>query len=458
MPRTIVRIQESFDGRSIFYLESPRSYSKATTVCDLNARPSDSPFRELRTGDGSPERVREAGERLYAQISAHPAIELALRDALQRSDMNPICFRLDEVIDADQLPWEAFRADTFVALNKQWPIVRLRETTESTPRSIYEFAAPLRIVAVLSAAGSTVESRAPSAPQWEKIRHALEQHRQRPAAIPVELTVLTCEQDLRDTIRAANLPGVTADLIADKEDLISKIRDRSPQLLHFFCHGTSEETPHLQIGTHTDWQAGLDPSIALESGELRQRADPDQNVWLVTLNCCESAMRAKDARSLANSLVAKGFPAALGMREVIDVQTAHQLCSLFYPAALQLVDAAPVGQVTEIEWAEALYEARSGLVNLCSSGAVPQNAAKSCKSWTIPVLYTRREPILIKRIPGVGISSARARIIDFIRMAQLQRAKAAEDYKDLPPNALLPLLQDFDNKIAQMVAQLEATP
>jgi hypothetical protein len=460
MPRTIVRIQESFDGKSFFYLESPRSYNKATTAYDLRARPSDTPFLELRTGDGSPERVMQAGERLYAEISEHPAIKDALSAALQQLELNPICFRLDDVVDADQLPWEAFRAgaNEFVALNKRWPIVRLRETTESTPRTVYEFAAPIRIVAVLSAAGSSVERRAPAAPQWASIRHAIEQHRQRPGATPIELTVLTCELELRDIIGTANLPDVMADLIADKEDLIRKIRDRGPQLLHFFCHGTSEETPHLQIGTHLDWQAGQDPSIALEAGELRQRADPEQNVWLVTLNCCESALRAKDARSLANSMVAKGFPAALGMREVIDVQTAHQVCSLFYPAALQLIDAAQAGQVTEIEWAAALYEARAGLVNLSSSGTVPQNAARSCKSWTIPVLYSRREAILIKRIPGVGISPAKARIIDFIRVLQLQRAKASEDYKDLPQEALVPLLQEIDNKIAQKVLELQATP
>jgi hypothetical protein len=460
MPRTIVRIQESFDGRTFFYLENPKTYDRAGKAYFLQASPSQSPFVELRTGDGSPERVREAGERLYADLSTHPAIALALNAAFQQSQMNPICFRLDDVVDADQLPWEAFRFGTseFVALNKRWPIVRLRETTESAPRDVYEFAAPIRILAVLSAPGTGTDRRAPAAPQWASLRLAIEQHRLGPSATPVELTLLTCEEDLRDAIRTANLQGVTAELIADKEDLIAKIRAVRPQILHFFCHGTSEEIPHLQIGTHLDWQAQQDPSIALESEELRQRADPDQNVWLVTLNCCESAMRAKDARSLANSLVAQGFPAALGMREVIDVQTAHQVCSLFYPAALQLIDAAQEGSVVEIEWAAALYEARTGLVNLCCAGLVPQAAAKSSKSWTIPVLYTRREPIRIKRIPGLGISSAQARIIDFIRTLQGQRAKMAEDGKDLPPAALQPLLQDFDNRIAQAVADLQATP
>jgi CHAT domain len=461
MQRTIVRIQENFDGQSLFYLESPKTYAQAGKMYPLDSDPAHSPFVELRQGDGSPERVREAGEKLFADLSVHPAVGLALDAALQQGDYSPICFRLDDVVDADQLPWEAFRAGAsgFVALDARWPIVRMRETTEETaPRAVYEFVAPVRIAVVLSAAGGTPATRAPALPQWLKIQQTLQKHLAAPNALPLELLVLTCEEQLRDTIRAANFAGVSAGLIADKEDLIGRIRDMGPNLLHFFCHGTAEETPHLQIGTYNDWEAQQEPSIALEARELRQRADKDQNVWLVTLNCCESATRAGDARSLANSLVAAGFPAALGMREAIDVETAHLLCEFFYPAAFNLIgSAAEGGSPVVIEWAAALHEARSGLVNSCAAGAVPQAAARSCKTWTIPVLYTRREPILIKRLPG-GISAARKRIIDFIRVVQQQRAKAAEDYKDLPPEVLAPLLQDFDDKIKQAITQLQNTP
>ncbi len=462
MPRTIVCIQEYFDGRNMFHLESPRNYPQGAKSYPLTSNPGAAPFAALRTGDGSPDLVREAGEKLYADLSAHPAVKPALDAALlqQIGGYNPICFRLDDVADADMLPWEAFRAGAseFLALDSRWPIVRLRETTEATPMQVYEFVHPVHIVVVLSAAGSTVETRAPGLPQWSKIYTILTKHLATPGAIPVEMTVLTCEDTLRDKIRADNVSGVTPELIADKEDLVGRIRDAQPNLLHFFCHGTADGTPHLQIATRADWEAGLEPSIALEARELRERVDREQNVWLVTLNCCESATRAQDARSLANSLVAAGFPAALGMRESIDVETAHRLCESFYPAVLRLIGAIREGgPAVEVEWATALYEARSGLINSCAKGALPQTAARASKTWTVPVLYMRREPIVLKRLPG-GISQGRQRLIDFIRGLQHQRAKAAEDFKDVGPKALDVLLQGFDQGIDQATAELARTP
>jgi len=462
MARTIVCIQEYFDGQNFFYLESPKTYAQAARAYPLKSKPGSAPFVELRSGDGSPDLVNQAGESLFADLAMHPAVKPALEAALQQTEggFSPICFRLDDVVDADMLPWEAVRSGTsgFLALDLRWPIVRLRETTESAPRLIYEFAEPVRIVVVLSAAGSSADTRAPALPQWEKIRKTLCRHSAKPGAIPLEVTILACEATLVQTIRDAAVPGVSADLIADKEDLIGKIRDKQPHLLHFFCHGTSDETPHLQIGTRLDWELEREPSIGLEARELRQRGDRDQNVWLVTLNCCESATRARDARSLANSLVAAGFPAALGMRESIDVETAHLLCEFFYPAVFELIGSVPEGgRPLEIEWAAALHEARSGLVNSSAGGALPQAAAKASKTWTIPVLYTRREPIQLRRLPG-GISPAKQKILDFVRGLQQQRAKAAEDYKDLGEAALAPLLAGFDKKIKEELERLENTP
>jgi hypothetical protein len=147
------------------------------------------------------------------------------------------------------------------------------------------------------------------------------------------------------------------------------------------------------------------------------------------------------------------------MREVIDVQQAHLLCQFFYPKVMQMISEVPVGgAATEIEWAKALSVARSGFVDQYNSGLPAQQAAGSCKIWTIPALYTRREPFFLKRIAPAppGLSKRKQDIIDYIRTLIQQRAKAAEDYKDLPPPALQAILNDLDAQIAAKTAELQA--
>jgi hypothetical protein len=233
-------------------------------------------------------------------------------------------------------------------------------------------------------------------------------------------------------------------------------------LLHFFCHGTSDEIPCLKIGSFTDWEAERDGTIAITGKELRD-ADQNKEIWLVTLNCCESATRARDGRGLASSLVAAGFPAAVGMREVIDVQLAHKLCESFYPALLELIDqAVPGGPDTEIEWAQALSNVRAKLAAASRQGAPAQQAARDCKSWTIPALYARTEAFRLKRFASraaapPGLSEAKRHQIDYIQELQRQRTKAAEDFKDLPPGALSDILQEYDKQLAEATLRLTQT-
>jgi len=466
--RTIVRIQEYSDGSSIFSLESPKSYQDAGKVRPLRSLPGESPFYDMHTGDGSPNRVMEAGQKLFEDLSAHPAVGPAITDALReiQGGCSPIYLRLDDVTTAEDLPWEAVfysRNKEFLALDTRWPIVRVREAKEADPRLLYNFEPPLRITAVLSAAGGDAQTRAPAAPQWLGMYNAIRLRLAAPNAMPVELTVLVGEDALRAQIDSLQMPWIQCGLITDRDGLLQKIKDSRPHLLHFFCHGTSDEIPHLKIGSYTDWEAERDGTIAITGVELRQLADPKQDIWLVTLNCCESATQARDARGLASSLVAAGFPAALGMREMIDVQFAHKLCEAFYPALLELIEqAVPNGPDRDIEWAQALSTVRAKLAVACRQGSPAQQAARDCKTWTIPALYTRREPFLLRRIAAQaaappGLSEAKRRQIDYIQQLQRQRTKAAEDYKDLPPEALNDILQDYDKQLAKATLRLKQT-
>lgn len=467
MARTVVRFQGSSDGVTRFSLESPKAFLQFNKLFNLASCPDQPPFTEMRNGDGSPDHVRAAGKKLYDELHAHPAIAPAIAAALQQQQggCSPICLRVDDSPLADDLPWEAIYGQgaegelEFFALDERWPIVRMREVIEIEPVPVYTLEPPLRITVVLSAAGSTEQTRAPAKPQWEHVRETVEKHLHAANSVDVKVTVFTGEEELLNTIQQTNLPWVRAEVIADKSSLLEGIKDTRPQILHFFCHGTAEETPHLRIGTYTDWEAEEEPSIALVPRELRQGADPEQNTWLVTLNCCESATRAADARSLANSLVRAGFPAALGMREVIDVQHAHLLCQFFYPKVMEMIRQVPVGgPATEIEWAKALSVARSRFVENYNSGLPPQEAATKCKTWTIPALYTRREPFFLKRIAGAAprLSKKKQDIVDYIRTLQQQRTNTAEDCKDLPPPALAAILKDFDDQIAAKTAELQA--
>jgi len=463
MSRMVVRIQESMDGgTTVFWLESPKAYPQASKVSPLTSRPDQPPFSEMHNGDGSPQKVRDAGIKLYNELILHPAVAPAIAAVLteKQGGCSPICFRLDDVTAADDLPWEAVRFNEFLALDQRWPIIRMREVTEADSRAIYTLEPPLRISVVLSAAGSTAQSRAPGAPQWQRIQDTIEKHLAQKDALPVSVTVFTGEADLLDVIKSAQKPWAHADLIADKSSLLGKIQNSNPHILHFFCHGISDQVPHLRVGSYTDWEAGIEPTIAITASELRQKADPSQNVWLVSLNCCESATRAGNVRGFASSLVAAGFPAALGMREAVEVEHAHLLCQSFYPEVMKMIGAVQEGgPETEIEWAKALWQARMDLAEKGAVGIPAQTAGEGSKVWTVPALYVRREPFCLKRIAPsseaqVGISQEKKKIIEYIQTLQQQRAKAAEDYKDLPPAALNALLSDIDKQIMLKTAEL----
>jgi len=410
----------------------------------------------------------QAGQKLLEDLSAHPAVGPAIDQALQQTQggCSPIHLWMHDVTTAEQLPWEAVYLKSkgeFLALDDRWPIARVREANEADPRLVYEFEPPLRITAVLSAAGDDAQTQAPAAPQWQALYAAIRRGLAAPGATPVALTVLVGEENLRNQIESLGMAWIKCGYITDRDGLLQAIRDSRPHILHFFCHGTSDEIPYLQIGSFTDWEAGRAGTIPITAVELRQRADPKQGIWLVTLNCCESATQARDGRGLASSLVAAGFPAALGMRERIDVGLAHKVCDSFYPAILELINqAAPGGPTSDIEWAQALSNVRASLAGGGPSGLPPQQAARDCKTWTIPALYTRREPFMLKRIASQalappGLSEAKKRQIDYIQELQRQRTKAAEDYKDLPPEALRAILADFDGQLEKATVRLTQT-
>lgn len=459
MPRTIVRVQENFEGSDRFFLEEPKTVPNGKVGHLLASQPGATPFAELRNGAPLAEGVRVAGASLYTALSQHPAVLQAFTTALtqMQGGKSPICIYLESA-NADLLPWECLyeNVNGFLALDSRWPIARLKEAQVDV---IIEFTLlpPLRILAVLSAAGSDDTVRAPGMPEWDALWNAVVAN-QAANGIPVRLQVLVGEDDLKSHIDAiVHPPGVevVAELISDKDKVLDTIASFRPHVLHFFCHGNTKGTPHLSIGTRGDWEALGDGSVAITANELRQQGDKSQSVWLVTLNCCESAAQSKDARNLASSLVTAGFPVALGMREMVDTQNAHLLTRRFYGTTLELISAVPENDDAQaFEWPCALLAARNRLATDNGPKGVPlPEAAREAKQWTIPVMYTRVEPFKLRRV----VANPAVDKLTLLRKAQeIQKKYNEVATMDLPAALKDPILAEFQQELRQIEAEIRA--
>jgi hypothetical protein len=97
----------------------------------------------------------QRGEALLAVLSSDAAVQQGLNALLlnpQGSEPAPLYFRM-RASAADTMAWEQLHADAkgFLALDHRWPIGRIARQRQ--PLGARMFNPPLRVVAVLSAAG-----------------------------------------------------------------------------------------------------------------------------------------------------------------------------------------------------------------------------------------------------------------------------------------------------------------
>ena len=298
---------------------------------------------------------------------------------------------------ADLLPWEAlFSADRncFLGLDARWPIARIFDIAAQPPRE-RGFEPPLRIIAALAAANTSTTGMEISAKQeWQALHQAVST-----AGFDVEMKVFVCEEELKKQIEDLGQANYEVCLLTGVEDIAKTVADFRPHILHFFCHGSAAPSPHLELATRADWVAGRAGKIQLEPRDIQTMPGLADSAWLITLNCCEGA-NSRDARSLARTLTGGGFPAVVGMRESVTTDDANVFCSAFYSSLFaQIQRYVQAGcPPTDIEWAQALYEPRR---QLCERHWDPNtqtrsSAAVQLKEWTLPVLYTLREPFRIR--------------------------------------------------------------
>jgi hypothetical protein len=454
MPRTVIWIQETDQNKPQMFLFEPQNHPSARKGVTLNFINTQQ-FLDWKQGVPVDSLVQMAGDQLYQSLMSHPAIGLEFGQVAQtlHGDQHPIYFYLDPP-EIDELPWETLHdaKNGFLALDARWPIARLRKPLAQIKLE-YEFSPPLRVLAVLSAAGGNSTAQVPAREEWDCIYNELNA-----ANLEFKLCVFVCEESLKQHIENLNDPKVKVDYVIDKDQLTQGILSFAPHLLHFFCHGTADQLPCLQIGTRAAWETTeRDKRITLEANELRQTADPNQNVWLVTLNCCESAKQARDARTLASALVTAGFPSVVGMREPVASVHAHTFCKLFYRGVLKLINSTQVGdEPTRIEWASALWMARKTLLDSCTKGIAPTQAAPNSREWTIPVLYARGEPFLLRRgqkPKGMPLTE-RLHLLAKIDELKRQRDEFAARL-DVDAGIRQGILNEFENEIRRIEIELK---
>lgn len=396
--RTVVAIEPSFDdGMTIRLFKAPAVFDGAWTPqpfdCDPQQMP---PWSQAQA-------VKAHGQTIFNRLQAHPAIRSAIKSAMTAptGEVSPLYFKID-VNDAERLLWETLcdEQGRFLALDRRWPIGRMADSPVDRPLVEYKFTPPLKILAFLSALG--IEAL----PEWDSLRQAVLRGRQQ--GLPIQLKVFVGEQSLLDSIVQEIHQGLAEVEVAALPERIFEIEDLmaeyAPQLVHFFCHGTTAHgVSELELATILDrLQQNPVGSIRLQVDQLANMPGFDRS-WLITFNCCEGGRPTSDLHSMAHSLVAAGIPAAVGCLEPIAAEDAHEFCQAFYPTVFdrlqKLLAGIQDGESVEFEWVEALRPPRTGL---CQKH---QNAPDNFRQWALPVIYVRPESFRIKKTGG-GIDPA----------------------------------------------------
>jgi hypothetical protein len=118
----------------------------------------------------------------------------------------------------------------------------------------------------------------------------------------------------------------------------------------------------------------------------------------VTLNCCLGGVSVDNAPSLARKLVERGFPAAVGMREVLSNQDAPVFSRQLYGGLLEELDErlATGNRRFELNWSKLLRQPRR-LLHQARAGGPPPAGPERRKEWTLPILYVAPSPFRLRR-------------------------------------------------------------
>jgi CHAT domain len=360
-------------------------FNVATTAFPLKLTPGVLPAWDTANA------VMERGRLVRQSLRTNPAVALLL-DRLEQTplgDVQPLYVALAEG-EAEQITWEALcdKQDEFVALDPRWPIGRISDPVAGRSHPPAVLRLPVRIMVVISAFKVRGQQR-----EWEMVRAAAAKARL--DGLDVRVKFLVAETALRTAIDEAiaddGLDWIEVSHI-DKtaSRVLQEVTDWKPNVLHFFCHGISDDTEQaLELATAADHSTPgtASGSVKIRTQQLANLGPLLPDPWLLTLNCCSSGQAAKELQSMAHQVVSAGFPAAVAMLEPVASSDAHEFTRSFYASLFgglrRVADALVNNQRVEFEWVEPMYAARAALSDLHQDG--PANS----REWALPVLYVR---------------------------------------------------------------------
>jgi len=387
MTRLVLEIR--YNGRTkdlLASLKEPGTYPGAADLYDFGYDGTD---REPAGFTAGTLGADEMGAYILTKLSEHPAVIDALKAALAvpQGTQQPVFIQVAP--QAEDVPWETLFANgSFLALDPRWPIGRI--STQDLPRAEpREFRPPLRVLAVLAAAGID------ATPQWVALRDALGTLR-----FPVEVRLLGAQETLLALAEARNPANltVTAERVERGSDFLpAQITGFRPNILHFFCHGgKAGGSAFLEIATRGT-AGGEHGAVSFELKDF-PAANPADDLWLVVLNACKGALPPDGASSLVSSLAARGVPAVAGMREAVTEADAHAFCSGFYRELTRMLSRLDVtGEPVRVDWCNALYVARREICELHRGTSPCSAVAAQFREWTLPVMYVTSAPFVLRR-------------------------------------------------------------
>jgi hypothetical protein len=405
--RTVIYVQQTTGQDHSFILTEAPVQILQRIATPLGIGSADPRFASLWQPQLKPDAVAEAGKALFTTLSqrehVHEVFEVVLNSAAGNSF--PICVDLDSP-EAENIPWEALHSTKdFLALDRRWPIVRLAAAAMPPPILTRIADDRWKISLILSAAGIAPEDEIQ---EWRNIVDGL-----RGLSPSACFQVLVSHDRVKAEIESSGLDGISVDYLGpDVRSLQGMLTAFGPNFVHFFCHGSANPLPQLDIARRSDrLRPEETSSLAIEAKDLEWMADLE-TVWLVTLNCCSGGKPAGNIRALGSELVQKGIPAAIAMRSEVTVADAHQFSREFYRALVTvLLPRLPVPGILPQDfdgtvWGEALRQVREKLIDARSAQHTRRETAANCVEWILPVLYLHRSPLqLYRRSSILGLTA-----------------------------------------------------
>lgn len=372
-------------------------------------------------GWGTLNAVRARGRMVRDELRTHPGLA-AILDNLAGAplgEVQPIYVKLSEG-EAELITWETLcdKNDEFLALDQRWPIARISDPMSGQSRPPAVLRAPVKVLVVISALGIHGQKR-----EWQMFREAA--LAARASGLDVRLRLLVGDGETHAAVEAGILAGLggwveVSHIEKTAARVIQDIIAWAPNIVHFFCHGSSGNTSSaqaLELATASDYidPSAVSGSVKIYAKQLATMSLTLANPWLLTLNCCSSGQAAKDLQSMAHQVVSAGFPAAVAMLEPVDASDSYEFTRAFYRAVFADLKKADVMLASQpqvpFEWAGPMYDARMAICEL-HGGDAP-----NVHEWALPVLYVRGiEPLQFTRPTADAPSKAddfklRARLV-----------------------------------------------